>query len=180
MLHQIAAAVTRVLGPPAERRPLWQRGTAPTYAWKIGGASLALHYHLSLSSLSASRWHWADSDEDLRGIPDVTAVVSAPGAPARAALIDAKLRQRERDPVEEIYKLLGYFHNQGGEAPPVGAIVAYSPAEMRSRELRDDGDGRVLSIGVDPARGDGDAAAFDAIAELLVDLLDEADPGAQR
>jgi hypothetical protein len=179
MLHQIAAAVERVLGPPAERRPLWERGELPTYTWKLGGSSLALHFRMSLSGLSVPRWRWADSGDDLKGIPDVTALISPPVSPPRAALVDAKLRQREKDPVEEIYKLLGYFHNQGGDAPSSGAIVAYSPQGMRNRELLDDDDGRVLSLGVDPARGDGDADAFDAIAKLLVDLFDKADPGAR-
>lgn len=179
MLHRIAAAVTRVLGQPSERRPLWQRGAVPTYTWKVGGSSLSLHFRMSLSGLAPARWRWAGSDDDLRGIPDVTAVISAPASPARAALVDAKLRQRKGDPVEEIYKLLGYFHNRGGEERPYGAIVAYSPEKLRSRALEDDDGGRVLSVGVDPARSHGDDPAFDAIAGLLVDLLDEADPGAR-
>jgi hypothetical protein len=179
MLHQIAAAVTRALGAaPTDRRPLWQRGPTPTYTWKLGGTSLRLHFQMSLSGLGTPRWHWADGEEDLRGIPDVIAMVSAPGSSERAALVDAKLRQRKGEPTEEIYKLLGYFHNRGeGGEPPRGAIVAYAPGEMRSRELEDGGSGRVLSIGVDPARRD--AAAFDALAALLVELLDEADPGAR-
>jgi hypothetical protein len=179
MLHEIAAALTRKLGPPAERLPLWQRGAAPTYTWKIAGSSLTLHFRMSLSGLGPPRWQWADSGKDLVGIPDVTALISPPAAPARAALVDAKLRQREKAPVEELYKLLGYFHNQGDEKRPRGAIVAYSPGDLRVRELRDEEEGRVLSLGVDPARGVDDTAAFDAVAELLVEMLDEVDPGAR-
>lgn len=179
MLHRIAAAITRVLGAPAGRRPLWERGRDATYTWKLGGSSLRLHFQMALSGLALPRWRWADTDADFDGVPDVTAVVSAPGDAGCSALFDAKLRQRKGDPTEEIYKLLGYFHNRGDDDRPYGAIVAYSPGEMRIRELEAEGGGRVVSIGVDPARGDADDPAFDAIAALLVGLFDSADPGAR-
>jgi hypothetical protein len=169
MLHQIAAAVTRRLGPPVEHRPLWDRGAAPTYAWKLGGTSLRLHFQLALSGLAEPRWKWEDG-KPFDGVPDVTAVVASAGSGEATALIDAKLRQRDRQPTEELYKLLGYFGNRASGEPPCGAIVFYAPAGLESRKLLAEDGGRVLSLGVDPARGEADAPGFDALAGLLVDL----------
>jgi hypothetical protein len=179
MLHQIAAALERRLGPPTERRPLWERGSAATYAWKLGGTSLRLHFQLALSGIAAPRWRWNDTDKPFDGVPDVTAVITAPGRAERVALVDAKLRQRDREPTEEIYKLLGYFNNRGEEQRQRGAIVFYAPARTHSRELGSAAAGRLLSLGVDPARDEEDLPAFDALAALLVELLDEADPEAR-
>lgn len=179
ILHQIAAAVEGHLGSPTEHRPLWDRGATATYTWKLGGSSLRLHFQLALSGLAKPRWKWAESGKPFDGVPDVTAIVSTAGAGESATLVDAKLRRRERQPTEELYKLLGYFQNRELGQTPSGAIVSYSPGEVGVREMRSEDGGTVLSLAVDPALEGGNAAAFEKLARFLVDLLDRMDPGAR-
>lgn len=178
ILHQIGKALERRLGSPAEYRPLWERGSAATYAWKLGGSSLRLHFQLALSGLSQPRWKWADG-KALEGVPDVTAHVATARSGEAATLIDAKLRQRDIQPTEELYKLLGYFHNRDLTSKPYGAIVYYAPEGLVIKELLAEDGGKALSLGVDPSRYEEDSPAFDALASLLVDLLDRMDPDAR-
>lgn len=179
LLHRLAEALERRLGPPAERRPLWERGSAATYAWKLGSASVRLHFQLALSGLGAPVWQRLSPPKPFDGVPDVTAILAAPLGGETVALVDAKLRQRDAAPTDELYKLLGYFHNRGPSRGPYGSIVYYAPEGRVINEYRTADGGRVLSLGVDPARGDEDDVAFDALADALLDALDELDPDAR-
>jgi hypothetical protein len=178
ILHQLGLALERALGVPTERRPLWERGTTATCAWKLGASSLRLHFQLAMTGHAPVRWRWLDG-RDLEGIPDITAVLATARSGEAAALIDAKLRQRDIQPTEELYKLLGYFENRGSIRPSFGAIVYYAPEGLAINELRSDNSGRILSLGVDPSRFEADAPAFDALAQLLVQVLNSMDPDAR-
>lgn len=179
LLHQLAAAVQRKVGEATERRPLWDRGAAATYSWKLGIASIRLHFQWALSGLSVPVWQRQSTKKPFDGVPDVTAIVAAPLGGDTVVLVDAKLRQRDVSPTEELYKLLGYFHNRGPTRGPYGAIVYFAPQERVIDEYRTAGGGRVLALGVDPARGAADGEAFDALAEILLAALDELDPSAR-
>jgi hypothetical protein len=179
LLHRLADALTRRLGSEPQRRPLWERGATATYAWKLGSASIRLHFQLALSGLSEPIWRRTSTKKPFDGVPDVTAIVAAPRSGEVVALIDAKLRQRDVSPTEELYKLLGYFHNRGPAPGPYGAIVYYAPESRVTDEYRTADGGLVLALGVDPARGVEDDVAFDALADALIAALDELDPGAR-
>ena len=43
----------------------------------------------------------------------------------RIAVLDPKLRQRDRLPAEELYKILGYLQNFGVE-PAIGGVLIYT------------------------------------------------------
>ncbi len=178
LMHRLAAALSRKLGLASAQRPLWERNAAATYTWKLGAASVRLHFQLALSGLSQPVWI-RESGDPFDGIPDLTVVLAAPGSKSAEVLVDAKLRQRDTSPTEEIYKLLGYFQNRGTASAPCGAIVYYAPeGQVIDRLTAADG-GAVLSLGVDPHRGDADDVAFDALAEMIVRILDDLDPAAR-
>jgi hypothetical protein len=180
ILHRLAAAVERKIGPEILRRPLWERGAKPTYTWKLGGASIRMHFQLALSGLREPRWRRTSTGKLFDGIPDVTVILATPLSGEEVVLIDAKLRQRDAPPTEELYKLLGYFHNRGPGRGPYGAIVYYAPGQRVADEYRTADGGLVLALGVDPAREDEDDVAFDRLAELLLTALDELDPVARE
>jgi hypothetical protein len=179
LLHRLAEALSRRLGSSAQRRPLWERGATPTYVWKLGSASVRLHFQLALSGLSPPIWQRMSTGKPFEGVPDVTAILAAPRGGEAVALIDAKLRQRDVSPTEELYKLLGYFHNRGVARGPYGAIVYYAPEHRVIDEYRTADGGLVLALGVDPARESEDDVAFDALAAALLAALDELDPDAR-
>ena len=179
LLHRLADALARRLGSEPQRRPLWERGATATYAWKLGSASIRLHFQLALSGLSDPIWQRMSTKKAFDGVPDVTAILAAPLGGEAVALVDAKLRQRDVSPTEELYKLFGYFHNRGPARGPYGAIVYYAPETRVIDEYRTADGGLVLALGVDPARGAEDDAAFDALADVLVAALDELDPHAR-
>jgi hypothetical protein len=179
LLHRLGVALERRLGSPSERRPLWDRGSVATYTWKFGSASIRLHFQLALSALGQPMWLRDDTKEPLDGVPDVTAVMTASLGGQSFAFIDAKLRQRDAPPTEEMYKLLGYFHNRGPRQGPYGSVVYYAPEAQVINEYRTAEGGQVLVIGVDPGRGADEDVAFDALADLLVGALDTLDPQAR-
>lgn len=179
LLHRLADALRRRLGSEPQRRPLWDRGATATYAWKLGSASIRLQFQLALSGLSEPVWQRTGGRRPLDGVPDVTAIMTAPLGGDAVALIDAKLRQRDVSPTDEIYKLLGYFHNRGQARGPYGAIVYYAPENCVIDEFRTAGGGLVLALGVDPAREADDDIAFDALADALLAALDDLDPSAR-
>lgn len=179
LLDRLACALERALGVAPEAKPLWDRNATPTYTWKLGTASIRIHFQWALSQLSQPTWERASSGRPLEGVPDITVILAAPLRGETAVLIDAKLRQRDAGAAAEIYKLLGYFHNRGAAHPPVGAIVYYSPGTVKTDALTSQPHGVVLELGVDPVRGGDDDAAFDQLAEVLLTTLDSLDPVAR-
>jgi hypothetical protein len=125
-------------------------------------------------------WQRKSTGKPLDGIPDITVLLTTSLRGEAAVIIDAKLRQRDAAPTEEIYKLLGYFHNRGPAHTALGAIVYYAPEQMVIDTLTTVGGGIVLQLGVDPVRGDQDDVAFDGLAGMLLAALDQLDPDARH
>jgi hypothetical protein len=180
LLDRLAAAISRKLHLSAQQKPLWDRNSTPTYTWKLGTASIRLHFQWALSQLSEPVWHRASTEQPLDGIPDVTALVTAAFGGETAVIIDAKLRQRDGPPTDEIYKMLGYFQNRGAQQEDLGAIVYYAPKEIVLEILRNKTNGSVVQLGVDPSRGDRDNVAFDELARVIVTALEHLDPEAMQ
>jgi hypothetical protein len=151
-LKQLADAITKLIGQPANTQPsLARRGQAPIYSWSIGAGSLNLHFQPSLSTLTSEGvvWQYAGGTRQLHGFPDL-AVTSETITGQGLALFDPKLRQRTGAPTEEIYKLLGYFANLHYEKARIGAILYYSPGVPTDYKLVDGADGEIHAIGLDP------------------------------
>lgn len=181
MLDRLERALAPKLGQAATR-PLWDRGANPTFLWKQGPATVALHFQRSLSGGSTGAvWHRVDPPAPFDGVPDITVVVSTVRSGESVAYVDAKLRQRDQHPTEELYKLLGYFDNTGSKAARRGAIVYYRPGGLAVETFRDKQQGgqqgRMLAIGVEPSSVDHDAG-FAVVGDLILEMLSTSDPGA--
>jgi hypothetical protein len=181
MLDSLARSLQTRLGEPTVR-PLWERGATPTFLWKRGPATVALHFQRSLSSSNGgAEWQRVDPPGPFEGVPDITVVVSTTRAGESVAYLDAKLRQRDQHPTEELYKLLGYFDNTGSRAARHGAIVYYKldgVAVETFEDRRTDGrQGRMLAVGVEPSNHDN-AAGFAKIGELILEMINTSDPEA--
>lgn len=177
MLDRLERALAPRLGQAAAR-PLWDRGSSPTFIWKQGPATVALHFQRSLSGGSAGAvWQRVDPPAPFDGVPDITVVVSTVRSGESVAYVDAKLRQRDQHPTEELYKLLGYFDNTGSKAARRGAIVYYKPDGLAVETFADEAEGRMLAIGVEPS-GSGHAAGFAVVGDLILEMLNTSDPDA--
>lgn len=181
MLDRLERALAPKLGN-AITRPLWDRGSNPTFLWKQGTATVALHFQRSLSGGAAGAvWQRVDPPAPFDGVPDITVVVSTVRSGESVAYVDAKLRQRDQHPTEELYKLLGYFDNTGSKAARRGAIVYYKPDGLAVERFADKEpgplQGRMLAIGVEPSSSDHEAG-FALVGELALDMLAASDPDA--
>lgn len=185
-LQRTFEALTRSLGPPTDGpHPLLKpkRGEHATATWAVGTGSISVHFQRSLRSLrrgSPAVWTYRNPDAELLGFPDVVCAFDAGALGAAAVLIDAKLRQRSSPPSEELYKILGYFENLPNLAHPAGAIVYYSPGDVRLRHVERAGGGKVLLLGADPELTTESDAAFDALADLVIDVADHSAPDTRR
>lgn len=178
MLDRLERALAPKLGS-AITRPLWDRGSNPTFLWKQGPATVALHFQRSLSGgTTGAVWQRVDPPAPFDGVPDITVVVSTVRSGESVAYVDAKLRQRDQHPTEELYKLLGYFDNTGSSAARRGAIVYYKPDGLAVERFADQEpgpkQGRMLAIGVEPSSADHEAG-FTLVAELVLDMLAASD-----
>lgn len=177
MLDRLERALSPKLGQ-AVTRPLWDRGKNPTFLWKQGPATVALHFQRSLSGGSTGAvWQRVDPPAPFDGVPDITVVVSTVRSGESVAYVDAKLRQRDQHPTEELYKLLGYFDNTGSNAARRGAIVYYKPDGLAVETFADKAEGRMLAIGVEPSSTDHDAG-FAVVGDLIIQMLSTSDPDA--
>lgn len=177
MLDRLERALRPKLGKPVVR-PLWERGATPTFLWKRGPATVALHFQRALSGGSAgAEWARVDPPGPFEGVPDITVVVSTTRSGESLAYVDAKLRQRDQHPTEELYKLLGYFDNTGSKAARRGAIVYYKPDSLAVETFQDKQQGRMLAIGVEPASTDHDAG-FEQVGDLIHGMIQASDPEA--
>lgn len=177
MLDRLERALRPNLGEPIVR-PLWHRGSAPTFLWKKGPATVALHFQRALSGGSAgARWQRVDPPGPFEGVPDITVVVSTARSGESIAYVDAKLRQRDQHPTEELYKLLGYFDNTASKAARRGAIVYYKPDGLAIETFEDKQHGRMLAIGVEPSSPDHDTG-FAQVGKLVRAMIAASDPDA--
>ena len=95
MLDRLERALAPTLGT-AITRPLWDRGANPTFLWKQGPATVALHFQRALSSSSSGTvWKRLDPPAPFDGVPDIAVEVSTVRSGESVAYVDAKLRQRE-------------------------------------------------------------------------------------
>jgi hypothetical protein len=180
LLERLAAALERALGLAPQRKPLWARNATPTYTWKLATSSIRIHFQWALSQMSKPVWVRTSTGRPLDGIPDITVLLTTSLRGEAAVIIDAKLRQRDSGPTEEIYKLLGYLYNRGPDNTARGAIVYYAPEGLVRDTLRTTKGGVVLQLGVDPFRGSRDDVAFDDLAGMLIASLDDLDPKARE
>lgn len=177
MLDRLKLALEPKLGVPATR-PLWNRGTQPTFFWKRGLATVAVHFQRSLTGGSGGAvWQRLDPPAPFDGVPDITVVVSTLRFGESIAYVDAKLRQRDQHPTEELYKLLGYFDNTGSKGARRGAIVYYKPDGLVIETFVDKAEGRMVAIGVEPSSGSHETG-FQQVAALILDILASSDPEA--
>ena len=177
MLDRLERALRPRLGEPVVQ-PLWDRGTTPSFLWKNGPATVGLHFQRALSGGTAgAEWRRVDPPGPFEGVPDITVVVSTARSGESLAYVDAKLRQRDQHPTEELYKLLGYFDNTGSRAARRGAIVYYKPDALAIETFQDKHDGRMLSIGVEPSSPDHETG-FAQVGQLIETMIALSDPHA--
>lgn len=155
--------------------PAWRRN-APAYTFENFAGRLDVHFQRSIAAVDGShvaRWQ-KDSGRRLGGIPDLVVKARPAGADARFAIIDPKLRQRDRLPAEELYKILGYIQNFEIR-PPVGAVLIYttSPDVVEPDVFGDSDGGTLMSIALNPAAPQEiTATALAPLVQVLLHLID--------
>ncbi len=184
-LNALADALTRRFGSPAEGalRPLWLRDDAARAIWHTAYGEIEVHFQRDAGALGLSRrWGITARGHRLGALPDISVRMRSGTGRTAWFLLDCKLRRRRPLPadnssaldlpVEEIYKILGYFEHLAPGPWPVGSLVYYTPGACRwsllERSTDSDPpiDGSLLLAGVDPAAADV-AAVFDAIVDLI-------------
>lgn len=172
-LRQLAARLSAVLNVPEPRVKPWLSGE-PSFEFATFAGTVQVYFQTSVSRIDparSARWRTADG-APLRGIPDIVVAAMPRGADSnRIVVIDPKLRQRDRAPAEELYKVLGYFENFEIH-PPRGALLTYTTsAEAQRPVVFSDGEaGRLVWTALNPA---ADAAATDeAFGEVVETILD--------
>ncbi|MGY1914042.1 hypothetical protein [Blastococcus sp. SYSU DS0973] len=181
-LTQLAQAMSDILGPPASTVPhlLRSESDEPIFQWDAGADSIELYFQPSLSRLLgvANRWRYRESNQELRGYPDLAARCVHVDGTAEVVLLDAKLRRRRNAAWgQELYKLLGYFSN-AGRPIQLGALIFHSPQGFRSGDAirrwvleqdEDVGSGAIEIVAVDPADDpSATSSAFAHLARLVV------------
>lgn len=179
-LAQLAAALTRLLGPERHRAPhhLVRDTQTPLFVWEAGADMVELYFQPSLDTLTGApnRWRYQPSGHRLRGYPDLGIRCRHVDGSAEVVLLDAKLRRRTSAHGQEIYKLLGYVANAGS---PVrfGGLIFHEPhgfhgpdGEHHTELERDptDDPGHLDLIAVDPGDTTGSVDAFAILARLVV------------
>lgn len=168
-LSMLTVALTDAFGAPiTPEQPL--RSGLPVATWFLGSGRARLSFQ---TPLKGARWRYiAPSAGALRGTPDITVAVQRPDGAEVEVLVDPKLRVRSTAPAEEIYKLLGYFENSP-DTSRTGVLLMYAPqgGDM-PYELATESGGKVLVLGVDPARPTEASAAMGRVARLVAEMAD--------
>lgn len=180
--------------------PLWSRDAGPIAAWTTQFGRIELFFQRETQSVGLpGRWRIPSRDRRLRAIPDLALRLTGAGGEHKWLLLDCKLRRHaplpaERQktdqalggasgrstqtldlPIEEIYKLLGYFDHLLSGDRAYGALVYYTPGGNGGLKLTTDEphlqDGQVALIGVDPADPTSAALAISAVGEQVGALL---------
>jgi hypothetical protein len=153
----------------------WRR-TAPAYTFNAFSGRIELYFQRGLpgvDKMHIARWA-EDNGRRLGGIPDIVAKASPTIGNSHFAVIDPKLRQRNRLPAEELYKILGYMQNFN-VAPPTGTVLIYTTStEAADPHLFRDGQGGTLiSAALNPsASASATASALDAVTRTVLGLID--------
>lgn len=179
-LGAVGRALANAMNLPAPSiDPQWRRN-APAYSFENFAGRIDVFFQRSLSSVDDNhRARWTkDNGRRLGGIPDMVIKARPTGATPRYAVIDPKLRQRNRLPAEELYKILGYLENFDIQ-PPTGVVLIYTTSQQTSEpDLFSDGDGgTLLSIALNPAApAHVTDAALAHIVKIVLNLIGSEPP----
>src|SRR5215831_1778062 len=124
MLGRALAAVLYLPEPSIHRA--WRR-TAAAYRLDAFSGRIELYFQRGLRAVDerhAASW-MKENGTRLGGIPDIVVKAHPTIGGSRFAVIDPKLRQRERLAGEELYKILGYLQNFD-IVPAVGMVLLYT------------------------------------------------------
>jgi hypothetical protein len=145
----LAAALTL---PQPSIDPAW-RSTMPAYRLETFSGRIELFFQRGLRSIDerhAAQWSREDGKR-LGGIPDIVVRAEPTIGNSRFAIIDPKLRQRNRLPADELYKILGYLQNYEIK-PPVGIVIIYTTSidETVADVFQDRHAGTLISVALNP------------------------------
>ncbi|MGF1241468.1 hypothetical protein ACQSME_30115 [Streptomyces sp. 2-6] len=173
-MHQLASSLAHRIGERTITIPNLQTvrsRSLPAWEWMFGQHRLELRFQYSLSRCVPELAWKGDDGLKLDGRPDITLRLFPSGdSLPQIFFVDPKLRKRNGPPTDEIYKMLGYFSAAGMENAGKGVILYYTPHldTQPTYDYRAARHGRVMAIGVDPARTEYNRAGFDKIATLIV------------
>lgn len=178
-LGRALAGALNVPDPAINER--WRRGDA-AYTFENFAGRLDLFFQKSVATISTEHAaHWVkENGRRLGGIPDIAVRAQPTSGDVRFAVIDPKLRQRDRLPVEELYKILGYLNNFDIQ-PAVGVLLIYTAnAEAVVPDIFHDGRGGVLiSAALNPAASDGVCAStLEHVTRAILGLIEYKPPPA--
>lgn len=170
--HEVAAALHL---PEPSIQLAWRR-TAPAYTFDTFSGRIELYFQRGVSGVDqmhAARWTKEDGAR-LGGIPDIIVKARPTIGSTRLAVIDPKLRQRNRLPAEELYKVLGYLQNFD-VTPSTGMVLIYTTGtETADADIFHDGEGGTLiSVALNPsAPAPGTTSALDPVVRVVLALID--------
>ena len=178
--HELAAALYL---PEPSIHLAWRR-TAPAYTLDAFSGRIELYFQRGLSGIDemhAARWT-EDDGRRLGGIPDIVVKARPTIGDTRFAVIDPKLRQRNRLAAEELYKVLGYLQNFN-VMPPTGAVLIYTTSTETAgfHLFRDGQGGTLIQVALNPsAPAPATASALDVLVRTVLGLIDYRLPEAQQ
>jgi hypothetical protein len=161
---------------PEPKIHLAWRGTAAAYTFGTFSGQIELYFQRGLpgvDQMHSAQW-MNDDGRRLGGIPDIVVKACPTIGDTRFAVIDPKLRQRNRLPTEELYKILGYLQNFR-VTPPTGAVLIYTTStETATPNLFRDGEsGTLISVALNPsAPAITTASALDVVVRTVLGLID--------
>jgi hypothetical protein len=170
--HELAAALQL---PDPSIHVAWRR-TAPAYAFDTFSGRIELYFQRGLpgvDTMHVARWA-KDDGKRLGGLPDIVVKARPTIGDSRFAVIDPKLRQRDRLAAEELYKILGYLQNFN-VVPPTGTVLIYTTStEMADSYLfRDGQDGTLIQVALNPsALAAVTASALGVVIRTVLGLID--------
>jgi len=175
-LRSLAQALATALNIPEPRAEATWRADGRVYVFNTFAGTVSVYFQRSIPVVDdSSRARWLKADGvPLGGIPDIVLSVQPRGSSeASVILVDPKLRQRERTPTEELYKILGYFHNYSVE-PARGAILTYTvDADVPpGAEFGDGAEGKLVWSALNPIwEPEQSALAFEPLVAVVLDSM---------
>jgi hypothetical protein len=179
-LGALGRALAKALNLPEPTiNPAWRHNTA-AYTFHNFVGRIEVFFQRSLSSIDdrhVAQWK-KPNGRRLGGIPDIVIKACSASADPRYAVIDPKLRQRDRLPAEELYKILGYLQNFTVN-PPIGTVLIYTTSVQSTKpDVFSDGrGGTLMSVALNPAAPAAVTdAALDQIVRVVLGLIDYEPP----
>jgi hypothetical protein len=182
-LRMLGREIARALNLPERQvSERWRRGE-PAYSFENFAGRIDVFFQRSIPVIAPSqgaRWTTGDGVR-LGGVPDIVVRVRPLKGAERLVVLDPKLRQRDRLPAEELYKVLGYLQNYD-VAPAIGGVFIYTTEhDLKPPVVFSDGlGGTLLAVTLNPtASAEANATAMRPVVTALLQLIDvEAMPGA--